>query len=295
MDRRDFISLVVGAVIAAPLAGEAQPGNVRRIGVLTSQAPESPMWTPFHEGLREHGYVEGQNIAFKWQSAGFRAERFPDLAAELARVKVDVIVATDNPAIAAAQRATGTIPIVMVLAQDPIASGFASSLARPGSNITGLTTQAPELHAKALQLLKETVPTASRVAVLWDPTEPGRREIAKEAESAGRALKLPVRLLEARSPSDLESLFTAMAREGVEAVQIQGSQMIGAHRAQIAALAVWRTRPTGCAARRGTARARTDSLRRSAAFWRCRNDRWRRPSGAASPTPWTRAGRRGSD
>ena len=245
MNRRTFLGGLMLGTVVAPFASEAQqPGKVFQIGVLSSQLPESPMWAPFHEGLRELGYVEGKNIAFKWQSPRFRAGRFPDLAVELVRGKVDVVVAGDNPAIAAAQRATETIPIVMVLAMDPVASGFVRSLARPGGNITGLTTQAPELHGKALQLLKEAVPTASRVAILWDPTEPGRREIAKEAESAGQALGLRVQLLEARSPSELESRFMAMAREGVEAVQVQPSQMIGGHREQIAKLAVRSRLPT---------------------------------------------------
>ena len=157
-------------LFAAPLAVEAQTGKVWRIGVLTgSTAQSSPRWVPFREALREFGYVDGQNIALEWRSSGFRAERFPDLAAELVRLKVDVIVAGDNPAIAAAQKATRTVPIVMVLAMDPVASGFAGSLARPGGNITGLTVQGTDLQGKTLQLLKEAVPTASRVAVLWGP------------------------------------------------------------------------------------------------------------------------------
>ena len=198
--------------LAAPPAVEAQAGKVWRIGVLTG-APtgESPRWAPFREALREFGYVEGQNIALEWRPSGGKAERFPDLAAELVRLKVDVIVADGNPAIAAAQRATRTIPIVMVLAMDPVASGFAGSLARPGGNITGLSVQATDLHGKTLQLLKEAVPTASRVAVLWDPTEPGRELQAKEAEVAARALGLQAQLLEARGPAELDSVFAAMA------------------------------------------------------------------------------------
>jgi len=148
-----IVSLVL-SLLAAPLAATAQPGGkVWRIGVLTVLAPESPRWAPFHQGLRELGYVEGQNIAFEWRLSGGRPERFPALAAELVRLQVDVIVAGDNPAIAAAQQATSTIPIVMVLAMDPVRTGFVGSLAQPGGNITGLTVQGTDIQGKALQLL----------------------------------------------------------------------------------------------------------------------------------------------
>ena len=136
MDRRAFIAVVGGSVLAVPLAAEAQQaGRVWRIGVLTGTPPDAPRWRPFREGLHQLGYVEGQNIAFEWRISEGRAERFPELAVELERRKVDVIVATDNPAIAAAQKATNAIPIVMVLSMDPVASGFAKSLARPGGPV----------------------------------------------------------------------------------------------------------------------------------------------------------------
>ena len=230
---------LVLALFSMPLEGEAQQtGKMWRIGVLTgTAAAESPRWEPFLEALRELGYVEGRNIAIEWRPSGGRAERFPGLAADLVRRKVDVIVAGDNAAIAAAQTATGTIPIVMVLAMDPVASGFAGSLAQPGGNITGLTVQATDLQGKTLQLLKEVVPTASRVAVLWDPTEQGRQIQAAEAEVAGRALGLHVSLVQARGPAALDGLFTAMARDRVHAVLVHPSQMIGIHRARIAELA----------------------------------------------------------
>jgi len=234
------------SLLTAPLAAEAQPaGKVWRIGVLPGNAgPESPRGVAFREGLRALGYVEGQNIAIEWRLSGGSAERLPDFAAELVRLKVDVIVAGDNPATAAAQRATSTIPIVMVLAMDPVRTGFVSSLARPGGNITGLTVQGTDIQGKALQLLKEAVPTASRVAVLWNPTEPGRHVQATEAESAARALGLEVHLLEARSPAELDSLFTAMVRERVDAILVHPSPMLGAHAARIAALAAQSRLPT---------------------------------------------------
>ena len=239
------VTVVVLVLLTVPLAAGAQPaGKVWRIGILAGAPREEPRWAPFHQELRERGYVEGQNIAFEWRVSGGQAERFPDLAAELVRLKVDVIVAPTNPAIAAAQRATSTIPIVMVLAMDPVRTAFVGSLARPGGNITGLTVQGTDRQGKALQLLKDAMPTASRVAVLWDPTEPGRRMQATEAEDAARALGLEVHLLEARSPAELDSLFTAMARERVDAVLVHPSQMLWTHRARIAALAAQSRLPT---------------------------------------------------
>jgi putative tryptophan/tyrosine transport system substrate-binding protein len=198
----------------------------------------------FRQGLRALGYVEGQNLAIEWRLSGGQAERLPDLAAELVRLQVDVIVASDNPGTAAAQWATSTIPIVMVAAMDPVRTGFVGSLARPGGNITGLTAQGTDIQGKALQLFKDAVPTISRVAILWDPTEPGRQVQATEAEDAARALGLEVQLLGVRSPAELDSLFTAMARERVDAVLVHPSQMIGTHRARIAALAAQSRLPT---------------------------------------------------
>ena len=244
---RCAVTVVVLALLATPLAAGAPPaGKVWRIGVLGGVAatPEEPRGASFRQGLRALGYIEGQHIAIEWRSSGGRAERFPDLAAELVRLGVDVIVATDNPAIAAAQRATRTIPIVMVVAIDPVHTGFVGSLAQPGGNTTGLTVQGTDTQGKALQLLKEAVPTASRVAVLWVPTEPGRQVQATEAAEAARALGLEVQLVEVRSPAELESLFTAMVRERVDAVLVHGGQMIGANRARIAALAAQSRLPT---------------------------------------------------
>jgi putative ABC transport system substrate-binding protein len=243
------VTAVVLALLTVPLAAGAPPaGKVWRIGVLTGrqalESAESPRGMSFRQGLRALGYVEGKNITIEWRSSGGQAERFPDLAAELMRLKVDVIVVTDNPAIAAAQRATSTIPIVMVLAMDPVRTGFVGSLARPGGNTTGLTFQGTDIQGKALQLLKDAVPTVSRVAVLWVPTEPGRHVQATEAEEAARALGLEVHLLGVRSPAELDSLFTAMAHEKVDAVLMHPGQMFGHHLARIAALAAQSRLPT---------------------------------------------------
>jgi putative ABC transport system substrate-binding protein len=243
VDRRTFI---VGGVVAfaAPLAAGAQQlPKVPRIGVLEANPGFD---NAFHDGLRQLGYVEGKNIAIEWRLAHARAERFPELAAELVRLKVEVIVATNNPAVAAAQKATKTIPIVMVIVTDPVRLGFVASLARPAGNITGLTIQTPELAGKRLQLLKEAVPNLTRVAVLWDPTEPGRRELVKETEVAAPRLGLQLQSSEARSPSEIGSAFTVMTREGVGAVLVYGSSMLYAHRATIAELAAKSRLPTMC-------------------------------------------------
>ena len=231
-------------LLAAPLAVQAQAAKAWRIGVLANPARESPRWAPFHSALRELGYVEGQSIAVEWRASRGRAELLPDFAAELVRLKVDVIVADGNAAIAAAQAATKTIPIVTVLATDPVGSGFAASLARPGGNITGLTSQATDLQGKMLQLLRQAVPTASRVTVLWDPTEPGRQVPAREAEVAARAMGLQPQLVEARGPEDLDGVFAAMARPKPDAVLVHASQMIFAQRARIAELAAKSRLPT---------------------------------------------------
>ena len=241
ISRRKFINTVAFGLVAAPHGAEAlQAGKVYRIGILAGPMPEgrpTSRWAPFRETLRALGYVESQNITLDWRSSGGKPERYPDLAAELVRLKVDVIVAGDNPAIAAAQRATNTIPVVMVVAQDPVASGFVRSLARPGGNITGVTVQATELQGKMLQILKEAVPASSRVGILWVPSEPGREVQAKEANVAARALGLQPRSVEVRDPVDLERGFAAMAREKLDAVQIHASQLTFAQRVRIAELA----------------------------------------------------------
>ena len=248
ISRRAFVCTLTGGLLAAPRAAEAQQlSKVPRIGVLEANRLLDSV-NAFHDGLRQFGYVEGRNIAIEWRWAGESAERFPELAAELVRLKVEVIVATNNPAVAAAQKATTTIPVVMVLATDPVRLGFVASLARPGGNITGLTIQTPELAGKRLQLLKETVPNLTRVAVLWDPTEPGRRQLVKEAELAAPTLGLQILTLQARDAREVRGAFTAMTKERVGAVLVYGSSLLAAQRAAIADLAVKNRLPTMCVA-----------------------------------------------
>jgi putative ABC transport system substrate-binding protein len=193
--------------------------------------------------------MEGQNIVIEWRYARGKAELYPGLAAELVQLKPDVIVATINPAVAAVKRETDTIPIVMAFSTDPVGLGFVSSLARPGRNITGMTSLATELQAKLPQLLKEVVPNLSRVGILWDPTEPGRRAEASKAEVGARALGVRPQLFELRNLSELESVVVAMVSEPVDAVMVGPSSMIYAHRARIFELAAKSRLPTMCVAR----------------------------------------------
>jgi putative ABC transport system substrate-binding protein len=246
MRRRAFLFWSV-ATLAAPGAAEAQPAvKTRRIGVL--DADRSLAGNAFPDGLRQLGYVEGRNVTIEWRWAGGQAERFVDLAADLVRLNVEVIVAANNPAVAAAQAATRTIPVVMVLATDPVRLQFVASLARPGGNITGLTIQTPELAGKRLELLKETVPHLTRMAVVWDPAEPGRRELVKETEAVAPKLGLQIHTLEARDLEEVRSGFTAMTRERVGAVLVYGSSMLAAQRAAVAELATRNRLPAMCAA-----------------------------------------------
>jgi putative ABC transport system substrate-binding protein len=233
-------------LLAVPFAANGQTaGKVPRIGFLAGSTPHpSPRTNTFVAALRELGYVEGQNVAFEWRATGGRAERVADLAADLVRLKVDVIVAVDNPSVAAAQKATRMIPIVMVLATDPVNMGFVASLARPGGNITGLNQQLAELQGKAIQLLKEAIPSVSRVAILWSPAEPGRQPHARSAEEAARGLGLKTQLVGAAGLAELDSVFTAMARERPDAVLVQPSQTNFLNRARIGELATRYLLPT---------------------------------------------------
>jgi putative tryptophan/tyrosine transport system substrate-binding protein len=212
MNRRTFLT-GLGAVLAAPRAAEAQQtGKTARIGVLEMGQPpsgRSPTREGFREQLRELGYVEGLNLVIESRYAEARAERLPDLAAELVRLKVDVIVAGGTPAPLAAKQATSTIPIVMAAAGDPIRTGLVTSLARPGGNVTGLSTFTPELAAKRLQLLKEVVPGVSRVAILWNAANPFTMANMRETEAAARTLGVHAQSLEVRGPADFDNALPA--------------------------------------------------------------------------------------
>src|SRR5712664_2121895 len=213
MDRRAFISGITLALLAAPLAVEAQQRpRTARIGFLSLSSGPTPTMD-ISPGLRELGWIEGQNIVVEYRWAANREDQLPALAAELVRLKVDVIVTSSTPAAQAAKRATTTIPIVVTFAADPVGSGLVASLARPGGNITGLTTLARGLVAKRLELLKAVVSGSTRMAVLWQPGALGERamrDMVEETQVAGRTLGLQLRFVEARRPEDFEQAFTAM-------------------------------------------------------------------------------------
>ena len=235
-----FIITLVFALLAAPLAAGAQvPGKVPRIGFLSTFSPaDSPRWLQgFRQGLRDLGYTEGHNIAIEYRYAEGRLERLPDLAAELVRLKVDVIVSENTPASLAAKQATATIPIVMMIVGDPVGSGLVASLARPGGNVTGMSVQLPELDAKRLQLLKEVVPKASRVAVLWNPTSPITRPQFAEVKAAVQALRVQLESLEVRSPNDFEGAFQAATQRRAGALLVLADSLMVSQRTRVAALA----------------------------------------------------------
>ncbi|MBI2554481.1 MAG: ABC transporter substrate-binding protein [Candidatus Rokubacteria bacterium] len=232
-----IVTLALG-ILAAPLAARAQQaGRVPRIGFLTTGASPVP-WEAFRQGLRDLGYVEGQNIVIERRSAAGKVERLPDLAVDLVGLKVDVIVAPDPPAAGAAKNATKTIPVVVRTSDDPVAMGLVASLARPGGNITGLTSLWGELSGKRLELLKEVVPRISRVAVLWNPAHPGAILALRETEVAARSLGLQLQSLEVRGPNpDFEGAFGAAARERAGALITLRNPLIVRHRTRIVNLA----------------------------------------------------------
>jgi len=242
-DRSAYGMMIVRAALAAalallvPLASPAQqPGKTARVGFL------SFVTTPFldeafRHGLRELGYVEGKNITIEYRSAEGKDERLPGLAAELVRLKVDVILAASPPATEAAKQATSTIPIVFTVSGDPVAEGLVASLARPGGNLTGLATLGPELVGKQLELLKAVVPKISRVAVLQNPGNQAHPRSFRQLEDAARALGLQLQILEARTPSEIEAAFAAMSSQRAGGVLVLRDAVFRTQRAQIAALA----------------------------------------------------------
>src|SRR5580765_1572876 len=204
-DRRAFIGWLAAAAVLSPVAGQAQtPAKTRRVGMLMTTTPVAAahIVAVFAEALKELGYVEGRNVVIEYRWAGGDRDRFAELAADLVRHKVDVIVASSQAPALAAKRATATIPIVMVNVTDPVAVGLVASLARPGGNVTGLSQQlTPEIRAKQLQILKEALPRVARVAVLRSPaTTVGLREY----EAAGQTLGVQIQFVEVQNRDDLE-------------------------------------------------------------------------------------------
>src|SRR3990172_1831051 len=242
MNKAGLSSLALCAVLfALSLPAEPQqPKKVPRIGFLATVSPStiSDRVEAFRQGLRELGYVEGKNIVIEWRYAEGKADRLPGLAAELVRLKVDLIVTAGSPVTRSAKEATSTIPIVMGLDPDPVGNGFVASLARPGGNITGLSTLSPEISGKQLELLKETVTKLSRVAVLGNSTSPGNAQALSEMELAAGALKVKLQYLDVLSPKDIETTFRAASKGRAGAVLVLPSPVLTSQRTQIVDLAV---------------------------------------------------------
>ncbi len=238
MDRRAFISGVAAATALGPRAAYAQaPAKTRRIGLLMTTTPVAAahIVVAFADGLRELGHIEGKSVLFEYRWAKGDGERFSEMAADLVRQHVDVLVASSQAAALAAQRATRTIPIVMVNASDPVEAGLVASLARPGGNVTGLSQQLTrEIRAKQLQLLKEMVPKVSRVGVLHSAaTTVGLREY----QAAGQTLEVRVQVVEVRNRDELEHAFAAMARERIDALLVPADPFLFTERHRVAELA----------------------------------------------------------
>jgi putative ABC transport system substrate-binding protein len=228
-----IVALTLGTLTSLPAADAQQLGKIPRVGVLSPSADF--FLIAFRQGLRELGYIEGKNISLEYRSAGGRIDRLPDLAAELARLKVNVIVTITPPGVRAAKQATSTIPIVMAAVDDAVEQGFVVSLARPGGNITGTSSLTPELSGKRLELLKEAFPKVSRVAVLREAV--GGASSLRATMAAGRALGVQLQILELRDPNELESAFAAMTRERAGALDVLPGLIITGYMRQIVNLA----------------------------------------------------------
>ena len=242
-NRREFlVALGAGALaLAAPPGAYAQqPGKVWRVGFLspTSASLSSPNTNAFLKGMRELGYVEDKNLVVEWRFAEGKFERLPGLAAELVRLQVDVIVTVGSTGIGAAQKATSTIPIVMATAGDPVVGGFVKSLARPGGNITGLSSMNDDIGAKLLDLLVSVVPKLSRVAVLVSPTSRTFRAIAESVQAGAQQAGVKTLVMEASTPQEIENAFSLMDRENIGAVIVGASTFFVMQQRQIAELAL---------------------------------------------------------
>ena len=242
MNRRTFVCAFTGGLLALPGVVPAQVARkLWRVGFLAAASRQSLVdagyYAAFLQGMREQGYVEGRNLAIEARFADGKYERLPDLAVELVRLKVDVIVAVPSPAIRAAQQATTTIPIVFPSTGDPVGSGFAASLAHPGGNITGLSNTNVDASPKLLEMLIAVVPGIARVVVLANPGSSTERAILNNVDAAARTTGIQVLTIEVRTPDEIEKGFAVMKREHVDAFVIAGDSFLNMHGAQIAELA----------------------------------------------------------
>jgi putative ABC transport system substrate-binding protein len=240
-----LIATLALTILMAPLAAEAQPPDkVYRLGYLDTTPMAAPLWDAFLDGLRAHGYREGQNLVFERRFSEGNAERFPAFAAELVRLKVDLILVRTTPAALAAKHVTQTIPIVITTANDPVGAGLVASLARPGGNVTGLSVLAPELSGKRLELLKEVMPGMTRVAVLWNAANPANASVWQEMQAAARALGLLLQSQAVREPQDLEDALARTAQARPDALLVLGDALIYTYLQHIAEFATQERLPS---------------------------------------------------
>ena len=239
IDRR-LALVAIGALLAAPFAGQAQPPKKARIGYLSGNPPSDTKDAieAFRTKLRALGYIEGQNLLIESRFAEGRYERLPQLAADLVQLKVDVIFAFGTPGARAAKDATSTIPIVFGVVSDPLAAGLVASLARPGGNVTGVTPNNPELSAKRVSLLKEAVRAATRMAVLANPDFPATSHMLAETRRGAQSLRVELQILEVREPAELAKAFTAMTEAKATGVIVLADPMFIAQRRRIVELAL---------------------------------------------------------
>jgi putative ABC transport system substrate-binding protein len=241
MKKKSLFLLMVVLVGARGIIADAQqpPTKIPRIGYLMTRSLDPVRTEALRQGLRELGYVEGKTIVIEWRSAEGKLDHVPALVAELVRLNVDVIVTAGPVPTRVSKDATSTIPIVMTQVNDPVGNGFVASLARPGGNITGLSTLAPEISGKQLELLKEILPSLSRAAVFGTSTQPGNSQMLKEVELAAAALAVKLQYVDVLSPEDIESAFRAAVKGRAHAVlMIVASSVVGDHRQKIVDLAV---------------------------------------------------------
>ena len=247
--RRKLLRSLLAGVAAGPLATFAQKKSPKmvRLGLLTGGNQDSvvELQEALLQGLREHGYEEGKNLVVERRYGEGKLERMHELAAELVRNKVDVILTNTDPPTAAAKRATRTIPIVMIGSTDPVATGFVASLARPGGNITGLSVMSPELSGKRLELMREIIPGLSKVAILWNPENRGLLFDYKETETAARALRLQLQSIEISRVEDLDQAYSALRQGGAQAFVVpQGNTIVFVNRSQVGSFALKHKLPT---------------------------------------------------
>jgi len=252
MRRREFILALGGAAAAWPLAARAQQQAMPVIGYLSPTSPDAipDRLRAFHQGLKDTGYVAGENVAIEYRWADGKYDRLPTLALELVRRQVSVIVTGANAATFAAKAATKTIPIVFILAEDPVQLGLVVSLPQPGGNVTGINFVSGELTAKRLELLRELVPTAARVAVLVNPTDATATETTlRDLETAVRALDLKIQVLKATTSQEIHAAFAAMVRERSEALFLSSDPFFSSRRVQLATLSARHAIPLAAQAR----------------------------------------------